>query len=132
MDIDKIAMLNAGEVPIHEPGLDDLLRKNLSAGRLRFTTDYTEAADFGDVHFICVGTPQRADGMAADLSYVEGAVVGIAQQLTRKALIVGKSTVPVGTAEWVEQLVAKHADPDLGSRSRGARSSCARATPSRT
>ncbi len=114
VDIDKITMLNAGEVPIHEPGLDDLLRKNLAAGRLRFTTDYGEAAEFGDVHFICVGTPQRADGMAADLSYVEGAVIGIASKLGRKALIVGKSTVPVGTAEWVEQLVGRHADPDLG------------------
>src|SRR5262245_17448318 len=59
-DADKIAKLNAGEVPIHEPGLDDLLRKNLAAGRLRFTTDYAAAAEFGDVHFICVGTPQRA------------------------------------------------------------------------
>jgi UDPglucose 6-dehydrogenase len=114
VDVDKIASLNAGEVPIHEPGLDDLLRKNIAAGRLRFTTDYREAAEFGDVHFICVGTPQRADGMAADLRYVEEAVVGIASKLNRKALIVGKSTVPVGTAEWVEQLVAKHADPNLG------------------
>ena len=69
--MDKIAKLNAGEVPFHEPGLDELLRRNLAAGRLRFSTDYAEAADFGDVHFICVGTPQRADGMGADLSYVE-------------------------------------------------------------
>ena len=58
-------------MPFHEPGLDELLRRNLAAGRLRFSTDYPEAADFGDVHFICVGTPQRADGMGADLSYVE-------------------------------------------------------------
>src|SRR5262249_163165 len=83
-------------------------------GRLRFTTSSQEAADFGDVHFICVGTPQRSDGMGADLRYVESAVVPLAQHLTRKALIVGKSTVPVGTAEWVEQLVAKHADTELG------------------
>ena len=114
VDAEKIAKLAAGEVPIHEPGLDELLRKNLAAGRLRFTTDYAEAAEFGDVHFICVGTPQRADGMAADLSYVESAVTSLAPHLTRKALIVGKSTVPVGTAEWVEQLVAKHAPADLG------------------
>ena len=113
VDAEKIAKLSAGENPIHEPGLDELLRKNLSAGRLRFTTDYKHAADFGDVHFICVGTPQRADGMAADLSYVEKAVASLAPHLTRKALIVGKSTVPVGTAEWVEQLVAKLA-PGLG------------------
>ncbi|HEY1487081.1 MAG TPA: UDP-glucose/GDP-mannose dehydrogenase family protein [Micromonosporaceae bacterium] len=114
VDEDKIAKLASGEVPIHEPGLDELLRKNLSAGRLKFTTSYAEAAEFGDVHFICVGTPQRPDGMAADLSYVEKAVAGLAPHLTRKALLVGKSTVPVGTAEWVEQLVAKHAPAGLG------------------
>jgi UDPglucose 6-dehydrogenase len=114
VDIDKISKLASGEVPFHEPGLDDLLRKNLSGGRLRFSTDYAEAADFGDVHFICVGTPQRADSMAADLRYVESAVTSLAPHLTRKALIVGKSTVPVGTAEWVEQLVTKHARAELG------------------
>jgi UDPglucose 6-dehydrogenase len=114
VDETKIASLAAGSVPFHEPGLDELLRRNLAAGRLRFSTDYRETADFGDVHFICVGTPQRADGMGADLSYVEIAVTNLAQHLTRKALIVGKSTVPTGTAEWVEQLVGKHANPDLG------------------
>jgi len=115
-DVDqaKIERLGNGEVPFHEPGLDELLRKNLAGGRLRFTTSMEEVADFGDVHFICVGTPQRADGMAADLSYVESAVTGLAQHLTRKALIVGKSTVPVGTAEWVEQLVRRHAPAEAG------------------
>jgi UDPglucose 6-dehydrogenase len=115
-DVDeaKISKLSAGEVPFHEAGLDDLLRKNLASGRLRFSTDYAETAEFGDVHFICVGTPQRADGMGADLRYVEAAVVGLARRLTRKALIVGKSTVPVGTTEWVQQLVDKHASADLG------------------
>ena len=63
------------------------------------------------MHFICVGTPQRGDGMGADLSYVETSVTNLARHLNRKALIVGKSTVPVGTAEWIEQLVAKHTDP---------------------
>ncbi|MEJ3741919.1 UDP-glucose/GDP-mannose dehydrogenase family protein [Actinomycetes bacterium KLBMP 9797] len=114
VDEPKIAKLSGGAVPFHEPGLDELLRRNLAAGRLRFTTSYKETADFADVHFICVGTPQRADGMGADLSYVEAAVTGLAQHLTRKALIVGKSTVPVGTAEWIEQLVGKHAADDLG------------------
>jgi UDPglucose 6-dehydrogenase len=109
VDATKIAKLAGGEVPFHEPGLDELLNKNLSSGRLRFSTDYVEAAEFGDVHFICVGTPQRADGMNADLTYVESAVTSLAPHLTRKALLVGKSTVPVGTAEWVEQLVARHA-----------------------
>ena len=109
VDAAKIDKLAAGTVPFHEPGLDELLVKNIGAGRLRFTTDYAEAAAFGDIHFICVGTPQRADGMAADLSYVESAVCALAPHLQRKALLVGKSTVPVGTAEWVEQLVEKHA-----------------------
>ena len=113
VDADKIAKLSSGEVPFHEPGLDELLRANLASGRLRFGTSYEQAADFGDVHFICVGTPQRNDGMSADLSYVEQAVIGLAQALTRKALIVGKSTVPAGTAEWVQQLVTKHSDPKL-------------------
>ncbi len=114
VDADKIAKLANGEVPFHEPGLDELLRRNLAAGRLRFSTDIAETADFGDVHFICVGTPQRADGMGADLSYVEASVTGLSQHLTRKALIVGKSTVPVGTADWTEQLVGKHTPADLG------------------
>ncbi|MEU7907825.1 UDP-glucose/GDP-mannose dehydrogenase family protein [Actinoplanes sp. NPDC049118] len=115
-DVDeaKIAKLSAGQVPFHEAGLDDLLRSNLAAGRLRFTTSYEEVAEFADVHFICVGTPQRADGLGADLSYVETSVTRLARHLTRRALIVGKSTVPVGTAEWIEQLVAKHTDPELG------------------
>jgi len=114
VDEPKIAKLAAGQVPFHEPGLDELLRANLTSGRLRFTTSYEEVAEFADVHFICVGTPQRADGMGADLAYVEASVTNLARHLKRRALIVGKSTVPVGTAEWVEQLVAKHTDPELG------------------
>jgi UDPglucose 6-dehydrogenase len=114
VDADKIDKLSNGRVPFHEPGLDELLRANLAAGRLRFDTSYQAAAEFGDVHFICVGTPQRNDGIGADLSYVEQAVTLLAQTLPRKALIVGKSTVPAGTAEWVQQLVDKHADPELG------------------
>jgi UDPglucose 6-dehydrogenase len=110
----KIAKLSSGEVPFHEPGLDELLRKNLGTGRLRFTTSYDEVAGFGDVHFICVGTPQRADGLAADLSYVEASVTALAPRLTRKALIVGKSTVPVGTAEWVEELVQRFSPAETG------------------
>jgi len=114
VDADKVATLSSGTVPFHEPGLEALLRRNLDTGRLRFTTSYAETADFGDVHFICVGTPQSSSGMGADLSYVETAVTGLASHLTRRALVVGKSTVPVGTAEWVERLIGKHADPRLG------------------
>jgi UDPglucose 6-dehydrogenase len=115
-DIDeaKIGKLAAGEVPFHEPGLDELLRRNLNSGRLRFSTSYEQTAAFGDVHFICVGTPQREDGLGADTSYVHAAVTNIARNLTRQALIVGKSTVPVGTAEWVERLVAENAPAELG------------------
>ncbi len=113
VDAEKIGKLAEGEVPFHEPGLDELLNRNLASGRLAFTTDYERAADFGDVHFICVGTPQRQGSLGADLSYVEASIAGLAPHLTRKALIVGKSTVPVGTAEWVETLVRKYAPADV-------------------
>src|SRR4051794_30644044 len=66
IDAAKISKLAGGEVPFHEPGLDELLRRNLATGKLTFTTSYADVADFADVHFICVGTPQRADGMGAD------------------------------------------------------------------
>ncbi|MBX6384349.1 MAG: UDP-glucose/GDP-mannose dehydrogenase family protein [Microbispora sp.] len=101
LDVDqaKIDRLRRGELPIHEPGLQELLRRNLDSGRLRFTTSYEEAAKFGDVHFICVGTPQRKDGFAADVSYLDAVVESLAPHLDRECLVVGKSTVPVGTAE---------------------------------
>jgi UDPglucose 6-dehydrogenase len=116
VDVDeaKVRKLSAGEVPFHEPGLDQLLRGNLATGRLRFTTSYEEAGAFGDLHFICVGTPQRVGSLAADMQYVESAVVSLAPHLTRKALVVGKSTVPVGTATWVEELLATHAPAQSG------------------
>jgi UDPglucose 6-dehydrogenase len=111
VDVDeaKIAKLCDGQVPFHEPGLDELLVRNLASGRLRFTTDLAEAARFGDVHFLCVGTPQRKDSLAADLTYVESAVTSLARHLDRRVLVVGKSTVPVGTAERVEQLLHRYA-----------------------
>src|SRR5579875_2951619 len=98
VDAAKIAQLAAGEVPFYEPGLAELLRKNLATGRLRFSTSLAEAAQFADVHFICVGTPQKKGEYAADLSYVDAALEGLAAHLDRPALVVGKSTVPVGTA----------------------------------
>lgn len=100
LDVDarKIEKLRSGEVPFFEPGLPELLGKTLESGRLRFTTSYEEAAEHGDVHFVCVGTPQQPGLDACDLSYVEAAVRGLAQHLTRRCLVVGKSTVPVGTA----------------------------------
>ncbi|GAA4604208.1 UDPglucose 6-dehydrogenase [Actinoplanes octamycinicus] len=98
VDASKIEKLSAGAVPFFEPGLPELLTKALESGRLRFSTDFQEAAAFGDVHFICVGTPQAAGSEAADLRYVDSAVTTLARHLTRRALVVGKSTVPVGTA----------------------------------
>ncbi len=108
IDYGKIAALRGGSLPFHEPRLDDLLRKNLAAGTLRFTTSYEEVAQFGDVHFLCVGTPQRRDSAAADLSFLEAAVTGLARHLSRRTLIVGKSTVPVGTADRIQALVRQH------------------------
>ena len=97
-DQSKIASLSSGRVPFYEPGLEEVLNRNLAAGRLRFTTDYAEVAAFADVHFICVGTPQQANSNAADLRYVDAVVDTLAPLLTRPAVIIGKSTVPVGTA----------------------------------
>jgi UDPglucose 6-dehydrogenase len=105
VDASKIEKLNAGQVPFFEPGLPELLTKALESGRLRFTTSFAEAAEFGDVHFICVGTPQKKDSYAADLTYVDASVTELAAHLTRKALVVGKSTVPVGTANRLAELI---------------------------
>lgn len=107
VDVDeaKIRRLNEGEVPFFEPGLPPLLAKATDSGRLRFTTSFEEAAEFGDIHFICVGTPQRRGSDAADLRYVDSAVSALAPHLRRRALVVGKSTVPVGTAARLTELV---------------------------
>ena len=96
-DAEKVARAASGEAPFFEPGLEPLLRKNLDAGRLRFTTSFQELADWGEVHFVCVGTPQAADG-SADLRQVRAAVDALSPHLRAACLVVGKSTVPVGTA----------------------------------
>jgi len=107
IDADKVRCLNNGELPIHEPGLEPLLRRGLESGRLRFTTSYEEAGAFGDVHFICVGTPQKKGEYAADVSYMDAAIDSLAPYLDRECLVVGKSTVPVGTASRLaERLTA--------------------------
>ncbi len=100
VDVDpgKVAKLSDGVVPFYEPGLEDVLRRNLDAGRLRFTTSYAEAADHADVHFLGVGTPQKKGEYAADLKYVRAVVDTLAPLLERPSVIIGKSTVPVGTA----------------------------------
>ena len=97
-DVGRVDQLNSGRVPIHEPGLADLLRSGLDSGRLRFTTSYRAAARHGDVHFICVGTPQLRGRNRADLSQVNECVSTLAPLLDRQCLVVGKSTVPAGTA----------------------------------
>lgn len=109
VDVDekKIAGLRSGEVPFFEPGLQQKLVEVLGSGRLSFTTDFDEAAEFGDVHFVCVGTPQAAGSNAADVTYVEQAFDALATRITRKALLVGKSTVPIGTAERLTRRVAE-------------------------
>ncbi len=103
VDPDKIAALARGEVPFYEPDLPEMLARNVAAGRLRFTTDYAEAAEFGDLHFIGVGTPQHPRTNAADLSQLGAAVSALAPLLRRPCTVVGKSTVPVGTAEGVRR-----------------------------
>ena len=108
---EKIEMLGRGEVPMYEPGLEDLLRRHVagiagSTGRLRFTTSYEEAGAFGDVHFVCVNTPQKHGEYACDMSYVESAFTSLAPYLTRPTLVVGKSTVPVGSAARLAERLA--------------------------
>jgi UDPglucose 6-dehydrogenase len=100
---EKVAMLSAGKVPMYEPGLEELLARHVSgiegsSGRLRFTTSWEEVAEFGDVHFVCVNTPQKHGEYACDMSYVDSAFDLLAPHLTRPTLVVGKSTVPVGSA----------------------------------
>jgi UDPglucose 6-dehydrogenase len=116
MDVvaDKVASLAEGRVPFYEPDLEPLLRKHIESGRLRFTTSYDEVAAFGDVHFLCVGTPQRQGDYAADLSYVDSVVEGLGPHLDRSCLVVGKSTVPVGTAERLARRISELAPAGAG------------------
>jgi UDPglucose 6-dehydrogenase len=98
VDVDKLAKLRTGEAPFYEPGLDELLKRNVDTGRLRFTCSYEEASNFAAVHFIAVATPQKQGEFGADLKYVDAVVETLAPLLTEPAVIFGKSTVPVGTA----------------------------------
>jgi UDPglucose 6-dehydrogenase len=105
-DPEKVALLQSGKLPFYEPGLDTLLEQEMKTGRLSFTTDFSAVTD-ADVHFVCVGTPQSKDGLAADLTYVKSAVAAIAPHLKDGSLVVGKSTVPVGTAQGLRAELAK-------------------------
>jgi UDPglucose 6-dehydrogenase len=102
----KVEALSQGRVPFFEPGLPELILRHVESGRLLFTTDIAEAVALSDVHFICVGTPQRRGSHAANLSYVEEATRAVARSLSHAGLIVGKSTVPVGTAARLREIVA--------------------------
>ncbi|KAA9225263.1 MULTISPECIES: UDP-glucose dehydrogenase family protein [Corynebacterium] len=109
VDVDpaKIEALSAGQVPFFEPGLPELLKKHVESGRLRFTTNYDEAVEFANVHFVGVGTPQVKGSYAADVRYVDAAVTELAKRVVGKHLVFGKSTVPVGTAPRLQELAAK-------------------------
>ncbi|MGA5197547.1 UDP-glucose dehydrogenase family protein [Streptomyces exfoliatus] len=107
---EKIELLSSGRVPMYEPGLEELLAKHVagiegSSGRLRFTTSWEEVGAFGDVHFVCVNTPQKHGEYACDMSYVDAAFTSLAGVVREGSLVVGKSTVPVGSAERLAGLL---------------------------
>ncbi|MGO1971882.1 MAG: UDP-glucose dehydrogenase family protein [Propionibacteriaceae bacterium] len=108
VDEDKVAALNAGHPPFHEPGLEEVLMPALESGRLRFSTDLAVASG-ARVHFVCVGTPQRADGRAADVGQVDQAVRALLEHLRVGDVVVGKSTVPVGTADRLSAMIIERA-----------------------
>jgi UDPglucose 6-dehydrogenase len=114
-DIDpaKIARLRRGDPPFFEPHVGELLRKHTASGRLRFTTDLAAVAEFGECFFLCVGTPQQDDGLAADLGQLFTAVRELVPLLRHDALLVGKSTVPVGTGEALDELATRFAPPGV-------------------
>ena len=103
---EKIATLNAGRMPIYEPGLEEMLQRNVKAGRLFFTTSYPEGLQDAEFVFIAVGTPSGVDG-EADLQYVRMAAESIAEHLDHPLIIINKSTVPVGTGDWVADIIRR-------------------------
>ena len=115
LDIDesKIETLNSGGMTIYEPGLEEIVRRNVEAGRLSFTTSYKEGIKDAEFVFIAVGTPEGVDG-EADLRYVRMAARSIAKVMDHPIIIVNKSTVPVGTGDWVADIVNKHKEGDVG------------------
>mgnify|MGYP003118578300 CR=1 FL=1 len=108
VDIDpqKVASLQQGQIPIHEPGLEEIVREGMNAGRLRFTTDVADATSDAQFAYLCVPTPQGSDG-SADLTYLEAAAEQIAPHLPAEAVVVNKSTVPVGSTRRVEQALGR-------------------------
>ncbi|MGV0419946.1 UDP-glucose dehydrogenase family protein [Corynebacterium simulans] len=104
VDESKIESLKSGKVPFYEPGLPEVLERNIEAGRLAFTTDYAQAAQFANVHFLGVGTPQRHGSYAADMTYVKAVIRDLVPLLEGEHVIFGKSTVPVGTAAELQEM----------------------------
>ncbi len=104
---EKIEMLRQGESPIYEPGLNEMILRNVNAGRLSFTTSYDEALADAEFVFICVGTPSGVDG-EADLQYVRMAAQSIAETMHQPLVVINKSTVPVGTGDWVADIITRH------------------------
>lgn len=104
IDVGRINKLKRGEMPIYEPGLEELVARNVEAGRLRFTTSYAEALEDSEFAFIAVGTPSGVDG-EADLKYVQQAAESIGRNMTSPLVLVNKSTVPVGTGDWVADII---------------------------
>src|SRR5689334_9041572 len=107
VDAEKIAQLSRGEATIYEPGLDQLLKKNLQAGRLTFTRDLKSAVKPASVVFLAVGTPPRPDG-SADLTYVDNAARAVATHIHSYKVVAMKSTVPVGTGKRLSALIKDH------------------------
>lgn len=112
IDSDRVRQLNNGDSPIYEAGLPEMLRQNLQAGRLRFTTDYADAVPASEIVFLCTGTPSLSDG-EADLRQVRAAALAIGEHLHSgsRTVVVNKSTMPVGAAELVAGIIAEHASP---------------------
>jgi UDPglucose 6-dehydrogenase len=108
-DENKVAQLSRGELPFYEPGLEELLKSQLQSGRLTFSTDYS-LVEMADVHFVCVGTPQQTQGFAADMTYVYAAIASLVPHLKSGSLVVGKSTVPVGTAQVLASQLPTNAE----------------------
>jgi UDPglucose 6-dehydrogenase len=107
-DGQKITRLSQGDLPFFEPDLAELIKAGLASGKLNFTASLPEALENSDVHFLCVGTPQSKDSEAADLSQIQAAVGAMASLLKEGDTVVGKSTVPVGTASWVNEYLEKN------------------------
>ncbi len=106
IDAKKVQNLKDGHMPIYEPGLKDMVERNVNAGRLHFTTSYEEGLKDAEFVFICVGTPEGVDG-EADLRYVRSAAESIAKIMTHSLIVINKSTVPVGTGDWVADIIRK-------------------------